>query len=579
MTSPAKPRESAAPSGSAARRVEIDVAPQRNRVPSILLAAGGCLLYWAALPPLNLAHLVWAAPVPWIVLALRRAPKRREYIGIWSASFVFWLATLHWLRFPHWATALGGVLLSAYLACYLPVFVALLRVVVDRTQIPVPAAAGVLWTALDVARAYLLTGFSMGALPHALYRQPLWIQTADLIGEQGLGGVIVALAAGSALALRPGESRRRRIVALAATSAGFALLAAYGLARMNSVESADTGPTYHIALIQGSADIVLDPPPGRRLEIHREYMNLTAEAVAHSPQPDLVIWPETVYGNFLYDYGDDLTPPQEWNEPAESFPDRIRGLKRSSLRDLTQFADQAETSLLLGLETVYVDGGRMRFFNSAAFVRRNPDGTATYVGRYDKRHLVLFGEYIPLVKHLPWLQDFSPLSTSTTPGTHARAFELPPPADVDEESPPLRVAPNICYESVLSRVIRDQLAELRGKNRDPDVLVNLTNDGWFFGSSELDLHLACGVFRAIETRKPFLIAANTGISAALTPSGRIMAEGPRRAPKVIQATVRRNTSHSLYATFGWVESALCVAMAIGIGIFGMVSRHKRNHAP
>ncbi len=579
MTPPATPRESAVSSPSAAGRADAGTSQTRYRIPSFLLAACGCFLYWSALPPWNLAHLVWPAPVPWIALALRRTRNRREYLGFWAASFLFWLATLHWLRFPHWATALGGVFLSAYLACYLPAFIALLRVAIDRTRIPTPLAAGVLWTALDVVRAYLLTGFSMGALPHALYRQPLWIQAADLVGEQGLGGIIVALAAGLTLGLRPGVPARRRIGLLAATAGGFALLAAYGVARTTAVEKADVGPAYRIALIQGSADIVLDPPPGRRLEIHREYMTLTAEAVSRSPKPDLVIWPETVYGDFLYDFGDDLTPPREWNEPAESFPERIRGFKRSSLRGLTRFGEQAGTSLLLGLETVYVDGGRMRFFNSAAFVRHDANGSATYVGRYDKRHLVLFGEYIPFVEYLPWLQDFSPLSTSTTPGLHAKAFDVPGPASGNEPSPSLRIAPNICYESVLSRVIRNQLAELRSKNQEPDVLVNLTNDGWFFGSSELDLHLACGIFRAVETRKPFLVAANTGISAAVTPSGRILAEGPRRAPKVVEVSIRRNTSRSLYATFGWVGSLICVVVAFGTGILGFFPSKKGGDLP
>ena len=87
----------------------------------------------------------------------------------------------------------------------------------------------------------------------------------------------------------------------------------------------------------------------------------------------------------------------------------------------------------------------------------------------------------------------------------------------------VRLAPNICYETALARVIRRQVAELHDRDEAPDVLVNLTNDSWFRGSSELDLHLACGVFRAVEMRKPLVIAANTGFSAYIDAEGRIVA--------------------------------------------------------
>ena len=101
-----------------------------------------------------------------------------------------------------------------------------------------------------------------------------------------------------------------------------------------------------------------------------------------------------------------------------------------------------------------------------------------------------------------------------------------------------RIAPNICYETVLSHVIRGQVNALTAEGREPDVLINLTNDGWFWGSSELDMHLACGVFRAVECRKPLLIAANTGFSAWIDGDGRI--DPPRPSPG--QGRHRRRTA-------------------------------------
>ena len=133
----------------------------------------------------------------------------------------------------------------------------------------------------------------------------------------------------------------------------------------------------------------------------------------------------------------------------------------------------------------------------------------------------------------------------------------------------LRIAPNICYETVLPHVIRGQINQLRAEGKDPNVLVNLTNDGWFWGSSELDMHLACGVFRAVECRKPFLAAANTGFSAWIDGDGRIRSQGPRRDSQVVLANVRLDPRGSWYLDHGdWFAGiclALCGAFVLGAG--------------
>ncbi len=130
----------------------------------------------------------------------------------------------------------------------------------------------------------------------------------------------------------------------------------------------------------------------------------------------------------------------------------------------------------------------------------------------------VFGEYMPFVKSVPWLQSLSPLGTSASPGERPKGFMLKN----------ICLAPNICYETVLPHVIRNQLVALRQEGHEPQILVNVTNDGWFWGSSELEQHLACGVFRTVECRRPMVIAANTGISASIDANGRILAEGPLR---------------------------------------------------
>jgi apolipoprotein N-acyltransferase len=171
-----------------------------------------------------------------------------------------------------------------------------------------------------------------------------------------------------------------------------------------------------------------------------------------------------------------------------------------------------------------------------------------------------------LVEYLPWLQHLTPLTGNASPGKGPVAFDLPP-----SDSRPIRIASSICYESVLSHVIRSQVNALTAAGKEPDVLVNITNDGWFWGSSALDLHLTCAVFRAVECRKPFLVAANTGFSASIDTNGRILEQGPRRDKGVIIAQPRLDQHRrSWYLEHGDWFAGVCLAACVllaGVGIY------------
>jgi len=185
-------------------------------------------------------------------------------------------------------------------------------------------------------------------------------------------------------------------------------------------------------------------------------------------------------------------------------------------------------------------------------------------------HWVMLGEYVPLADRFPWLQRLTPLPVSATPGKRPAAFDLP-----FGNGRTCRIAPDICYESVLSQVIRRQVNALAAEGREPDILVNLTNDGWFWGSSELDMHLVCGVFRAVECRKPFLIAANTGFSAWIDGDGRIRQQGPRRATDVLIAEPRLDRRRSWYLAYGDWFAGACLAAC---GLLGLAGFFRRSSA-
>ena len=205
---------------------------------------------------------------------------------------------------------------------------------------------------------------------------------------------------------------------------------------------------------------------------------------------------------------------------ADYTAEELRQFLERSREDLQMalsiMARRFQAPLLLGMDTLVYGPGQVDRYNSAVLVNR--EGAA--VDRYDKMRPVMFGEYVPLAYYWPWLYRLTPLADGLDPGEAPKSLSV---GDV-------RIAPNICFETLLPHFIRGQVATLRAEGAEPDLLVNLTNDGWFWGSSELDLHLMCGVFRAVECRKPLVIAANTGFSAVIDADGRGSARGDGETP-------------------------------------------------
>ena len=179
---------------------------------------------------------------------------------------------------------------------------------------------------------------------------------------------------------------------------------------------------------------------------------------------------------------------------------------------LALHSQMTRAALIIGTNAALADQTRIHQYNSAAFVR--PDVGVT--GRYDKMHRVPFGEYIPLRESLPWLSQFTPYrgDWGLDKGQGAAVFEYGK----------WRMAPIICFEDTVPHLVRGIVAA--GSDNETgkpvDLLVNLTNDGWFHGSSELDQHLITSTFRAVECRTPLVRAVNTGISAIIDGDGAIL---------------------------------------------------------
>jgi apolipoprotein N-acyltransferase len=299
--------------------------------------------------------------------------------------------------------------------------------------------------------------------------------------------------------------------------------------------------------------------PERDAAAMREQIEQSIKAVRGSDQPvDLIVWPETMFR-------------QPWFVRDEKHPPAAGAVHDSrysaAFADLRTLAEETGAALLVGIDRVLVSTARppagddeveMLVYNAAAAV----DRSGQVLGYYAKMHLLPFGEFIPFASWLPGLAHLVPITGNSLWGEGPAAFEIGG----------VSYAPNICYESALPHLIRRQVNELTAAGQRPDVLVNLTNDAWFWGSSELDMHLACGVFRAVEMRTPLVIAANRGLSAYITETGRVAAvtQRDRADSLVVNVVLRpRNSAPTPYARYGdWLPLAClsaCAALA-GIGL-------------
>lgn len=564
---------------------------------TLALGVVGSMLLWAALPPLALAPLAWLAPVPWIMLVKsERLRGRRPYRALWFAGLVFWLLAIHWLRLPHPALYLGWLALSAYLACYLPVFIGLSRVAVHQVSMPLWLAAPTVWTGLELARAHLLTGFLMGSIAHSQVNWTHVIQISDVLGEYGVDFLIVLVAACVVEAFslidfraaridrrtvasnhnlqsaNEGSAARlsRRALALAPAAIALAATLVYGHWRLGNIRLMELNahslpPGARIALIQGNCLAEWKQDPNRERQIMEQYVGLSEQAVAAAKtrgdgRPlDLIVWPETMFRTGLVTFDPGYRLPEDVSRTQEEIaaygPD-----------DLARFVARLGTPVLVGIDRVNFaaalppsgESPPPLRYNSAAVV----DRAGNVVGTYDKVHRVMFGEYIPFAKWLPVLYRLTPLTGGIEAGSEPVVFKL-------EDN---FYTPNICYETVIPHVIRRQARTLADGGAPADVLVNLTNDAWYWGSSELDMHLACGVFRAVETRKPLVIAANCGISAWIDQFGRIRAQSPRQQPDIILVDVDRHDMARPYIAMGDWFAGLCLACGLVLAFVGWRSR-------
>ena len=468
----------------------------------VVLVAVSLVLLFLSFPPYvrGSGFPVWVALVPMLVAA-RVAGYRRLALVSWVLGLGYGLASVFWLRHVGLFEGLAALLsLSLYLSFYPPLFLMGWKLLDRRLGLPAAVTVPLLWVALEYVKSFLLTGFPWFYLGHSLYRNLPLIQIADLVGAYGVSVLVAAVNGLVADALWPAlqrgtlkeeYARRRKGLVLSTGLVGAALIATltYGTVRLRQVAVTE-GP--RVALIQGNIPQSLkfkSVETERILGIHRD---LSLQALAKNP--DLIIWPETMLPGIFFSHEGYFAT---YNKTFDL---------DSSVRHLTA---QLGRPLLAGARSESASDDQ---FNSALLI--TADGEV--VSMYSKMHLVPFGEFVPRIlraplRLLPDRLNPIPYRFGLEPGRAQTIFEVSPKDRPAAE--PLRFGVLICYEDIMPYLARG-LAR-----RGVDCLVNITNDGWFKGSAELDQHVIGSVFRAVETRKPVVRAANTGVTSIISPRG------------------------------------------------------------
>lgn len=465
----------------------------------ILIFVSAALISLAS-PAVGLSFLGWICLIPFLVAVERQRTWRGALAqGLWlsvlmTAGVFYWVPPaltefhampgwLPWLFFP-----LYGVIAQPQLIAY-----ALVRWLWrGRRDLPTAAASALLYTGLD----WLAPKLFIDTLGQVFYADRTLVQVVDLGGAHLLTLLLILVneTAHAALARRlhrePLGPLRPR-VALAAVLVVATLI--YGVVRGQEVRDAQARAPEHLraALIQanignfakvaakkGDLDAVV--------EVLTRYGTLSDTQATSPEPPDLIIWPETAY-------------PLAYGAGRSPVDDSIDA-------ELRTYTRERKIPLLFGGYHV-VDG---REYNSALVV--DPAGTLQV---YHKHILLPFGEYLPLIGHWDWARARFPHVARFGSGGTPLVINVPLGGGRT-----VKVAPIICYEALFPEHL------IRSAHAGSQVIVNLTNDGWFMSTAQKRLHLALSALRSVETRRPQLRATNTGISALILPDGQIVNPGP-----------------------------------------------------
>jgi apolipoprotein N-acyltransferase len=539
------------------------------------------ILYAACFAPFNLTWFCWIALTPliaaiWFSGAESRYPWLRNLLLGYVAGLTFFWIVFSWLTT---VTVLGWFVLEFYMALYFAIwacFCGLLRPRAGRrksagsgkwgemlaqartTATPAPSpwvkstnnlrlafVLAAAWTTVEWLRGWVFSGFGWNNLGVALHDYWPLIQITELTGVAGLSFLVafanvIVLTTAYRLVVEARTRVMRPHFDFTVTMAAIVGVLIFGL-RATQI-SPPTKPL-RVAAVQSNVPQTQKFDPQFTRRIFDQFRRLSEIALRSNPPPDLLVWPES-------------------SMPGPVLADQ------ESYKFVMDLAASADTDLLLG--TIDVD--QQDVYNAALLVS---DG-GEHVQVYRKIHLVAFGEYVPGRHTVPLLAQIvgNQVPADFKAGKEPTVFTL--------TNSEIHVAPLICFEDTIGELTR-QFVLPNETSPGANLIVDVTNDGWFQRSAGSHQHLANAIFRCAETRRPMIRAANTGVTCFINQFGRVTQmlrddTGSTFTEGVLTGEIKVPTEQELtfYVRHGELFAKMCAVItliAIAI-VFG--ARASRN---
>jgi apolipoprotein N-acyltransferase len=506
------------------------------------LAAMSGLLMTAAFPKAGQAYLAWVAWVP-LLLSLRdTSPKTGFMVGL-VGGVVHYLSLLYWLVYtmgvyghlPVYQSVPVLFLMSAYLSLYMAFFAWLSNRFCSRPILLFTLP--IFWVALEYLRGFFLTGFPWGLFGYSQYSFLHLIQIADIVGVYGVSFLLMLSNVAILIFVLQrldktwqGASIPKRLpgLGLGVVLILILIVLVYGRWQIKTFDAEMARwESPAVTVVQGNIDQDKKWDPAFQLLTTTKYRDLSLSAA--SMQPELIVWPETATPFYLFHHSK-LTKIV------------LEGVKAS------------KTSHIIGSPSAQRRGKEQWYYNSAYII--DPQGKT--IGKYDKVHLVPFGEYVPMQRWLPFLGKMVAQVGDMHPGEKGNTLAWNGH----------RLGIQICYE-----IIFPELSAAMTR-KGADLLINITNDAWFDRTSAAYQHFSMAVFRAVENRRSLVRSANTGISGFVDPVGRILAATPLFEEKVVTEHVPLSKANSFYSRHGDLFAKLCFGLLISYILLGLVSKYR-----
>lgn len=501
---------------------------------TIALAVASGVLLFLSFPKYGSGFIAWIALIP-LFWAIREATSIRQglFLGfitgmIYHVGLIYWIAyvVINYGYLPIHV----GIILMLLLCCYLSLYTSLFAagIVFFRPGIAPFFTAPVLWVCLEYCKSNLLTGFPWENLGYSQCLNHYLIQFADISGVYGLSFLIVLANAGLFNVIF--KRSQKEFVLTAAVILIITGILIYGVDRSKQIDEVlQNAARIDVALIQGNIDQSIKWNDDFQKETINIYEQLSLQ---NAPLTGgLVVWPET----------------------AVPFNYQDAGQFQKQVRDI---CFKTKSWFIFGSTSHETSRQNTDYYNSAYLL--TPDGGIK--GKYDKVHLVPYGEYVPLRNVFPFIKKLTAGMGDFSAGKGYR------PLTINNK----KIGILICYEGILPFAARTY------KKEGAELLVNITNDAWFGATSAPFQHFSMAVFRAVETRLYLVRAANTGISAIISPKGEIVAQTNIFEKAAIKGDVKFSGVQTVYAEYGDILVIVCFGLLIFFFTLILLRRRTTN---